>query len=81
METHGIDDAYGDDDEGSWPSMLLYLSWFFVIFACKQENKWKISTKNMDINKDKWKSQVFLKSIMVFLFKPSAPLEIRTKKG
>jgi hypothetical protein len=38
METHGIDDAYGDDDEGSWSSMLLYLSMVFCN-SCMQTKK------------------------------------------
>jgi hypothetical protein len=38
MESHGIDDAYGDDDEGSWPSMLLYLSMVFCN-SCMQTKR------------------------------------------
>jgi len=56
METHDINDAYGDDDEGPWPSLLVYFSMVFCNSCMQTKNKWNISTKNMDINKNKWKS-------------------------
>lgn len=37
METYGINDIYGNNDESSQPNMLHVHSCSFVILACKQK--------------------------------------------
>lgn len=53
METFGTNNIYGNNDESSQPNMLLCSSMFFCDSWMQAKNKWNISIKNIDINKNK----------------------------
>jgi len=46
-------DIYGNNDESSQPSMLLYSSMFFCDSCMQAKKKWNINIKNIHINKNK----------------------------
>ncbi len=78
METYGTNDIYGNSDESSQPSMLLYSSMFFCD-SCMQAKKKEVQYSKHAHKQKQMKIASILEISSVIFSQYGAPLKKKTR--